>query len=566
MSGRGALERNPPSPDSRVLVFTRTNCWVPAQDPLHDDEPGRNGVGPALAFGRQLAAEDSTMAVGLIPCAKVGSSLRDWQKGNELYSGTLERVRNALIQGGILSGILWHQGETDSDSIKTADYADQLAKFVEALRSDLRDLNLPIIVGEIGRFRASNAVFNGAMANLPSKLRHCALATTDGLTHAGDQIHFDTPSARELGRRYAAAWRKMHAPASEPDSATVWHDVIAWGIEGREFADLPRDRWFDRLPSTARENVGEAIWDLSRDSSGMLVRFNTDATSIAVKYDLTRDELADINLSVIARSGVDLYARDPLGAWRWVSVSQPRGKCVNAKLIEGIQSRNREYALYLPMANGIASLSIGVPPDAVFSGTKPRLMPIVFYGTSITHGHCASRPGMTHVSILGRRLEWPVVNLGFAGKGRMDLALADLLGRIDALAFVVDCLPNMHPAMVEEKTRPFILRLREIRPLTPIVLVEDRRLANSWICPDRARLHDENHAALRTAFRSLKDDGVTELYYITGDGLLGSDGDATVDSSHPTDLGFERQANRLEPLLRRILKDQRSDSEARQGN
>ncbi len=87
----------------------------------------------------------------------------------------------------------------------------------------------------------------------------------------------------------------------------------------------------------------------------------------------------------------------------------------------------REYAAYLPLYNGVQSMSIGVEKTATFEGLAPRPKPIVFYGTSITHGACASRPGMVHTAILGRKLDLPVVNLGFSGNGRMDQAVGSTL-------------------------------------------------------------------------------------------------------------------------------------------
>src|SRR5205085_52806 len=146
----------------------------------------------------------------------------------------------------------------------------------------------------------------------------------------------------------------------------------------------------------------------------------------------------------------------------------------------------REYAAYLPLYNGVENLSIGVSPGAKFEPLAPRSeKPIVFYGTSITHGASASRPGMAHPAILGRRFDRPVINLGFSGNGRMDAAVGELLVKIDAAVYVIDCLPNMGANDVRQKCPPLVKLLREARPQTPIVLVEDRRNANTWILPGR---------------------------------------------------------------------------------
>jgi hypothetical protein len=192
---------------------------------------------------------------------------------------------------------------------------------------------------------------------------------------------------------------------------------------------------------------------------------------------------------------------------------------------------------------------------AKFEELAPRKeKPIVFYGTSITHGASASRPGMVHTAILGRHLEKPVVNLGFSGNGKMDIAVGEFMAKMDAAVFVIDCLPNMGPADVRQKCQPLVQLLRAARPETPIVLVEDRRNSNSWILPARDQMHTENHAALRESFEALKKAGITKLYYIRGDGMIGDDAEGSTDGSHPSDLGFMRQAAVFEPVLREALR------------
>jgi hypothetical protein len=160
---------------------------------------------------------------------------------------------------------------------------------------------------------------------------------------------------------------------------------------------------------------------------------------------------------------------------------------------------------------------------------------------------------MVHTAILGRRLDMPVVNLGFSGNGRMDAAVGEFLAKIDAAAYVIDCLPNMQPAAVTERCAPLVRLLRKARPETPIVLVEDRRFTNDWITPAKARFHTENHAALKAAFDGLVAEGVSRIFYIPGDTLYGTDGEGATDASHASDLGFMRQADAFEPVLRKVL-------------
>lgn len=375
-----------------------------------------------------------------------------------------------------------------------------------------------------------------------------------GLGLASAVFAQDTPAPKPATPA-AAAPAAAAQPAVEPPLA--WHDVTAWGVEGRAWPEMERKRWFDRLPAVADGRVTPAVWELSRDSAGLMVRFKTDATVLWADSTVLKEKLNGSNMTPIGASGLDLYARDENGVWRWVGVSRPDKKTTRQEIIGGLAPGFREYAVYLPLYNGVEKLSLGVPPDAKFEALAPRTdKPIVFYGTSITQGASASRPGMAHPAILGRRFDRPVVNLGFSGNGRMDAAVGELLVKIDAAVYVIDCLPNMGPEAVREKCIPLVNQLRAARPDTPIVLVEDRRYTNSWILPKRNQFHTDNHAALRECFAKLQAEGMERLFYVPGDDLLGHDAEGSTDGSHPNDLGFVRQADLMEPVIRAALKGQ----------
>ncbi len=346
---------------------------------------------------------------------------------------------------------------------------------------------------------------------------------------------------------------KTDKPAPQLD----WYDVKDFGVEGRILLDQERLSWFDRLPASAENHVRKPVWGLSRDSAGMMARFETDATSLYINYRVTDKNLAMPHMPATGVSGVDFYARDTDGKWKWVNVTKPNAQEMNTLVIENIAPGKREFAAYLPLYNGIEFLKIGVPEGAHFKGLAPREeKPIVFYGTSITHGACASRPGMVHTAILGRWLDRPVINLGFSGNGTMDKEVCDYLVQLDPAVYVIDCLPNMNAAAVTAKCIPLVKQLRAARPETPIILVEDRRNTNDWILPARSAHHTANHAALKKAYEQLQEDGVKNLYYIPGDTLYGDDADGATDGSHASDLGFMRQAETFLPVIKQALGEQ----------
>lgn len=336
-----------------------------------------------------------------------------------------------------------------------------------------------------------------------------------------------------------------------------FHKAEAFVVEGRGWSD--GERHFDRLPLKAKSMVRPRIWDLAGNTAGVCIRFVTDATEVHARWTVTSEELGMNHMPAAGVSGVDLYVKDS-DAWRRLGTGVPEGKANLAQLASGLLAQRREYLLYLPLYNGIASLEIGVPSNAAIepADRRPpdRAKPIVFYGTSITQGGCASRPGMCHVAILGRRFDRPVINLGFTSNGTMDPEMAVLLGEIDAAAYVIDCVPNMNTDMVAQRAVPFVEQLHLLRPQTPILLVEDRTFADAILSPVRQAEHAALRQALRSAYNELQARGDIRLEYVEGDGLLDQAGEGSVDGSHPTDLGFMHIADRLEAPIARMLSPQ----------
>jgi lysophospholipase L1-like esterase len=352
---------------------------------------------------------------------------------------------------------------------------------------------------------------------------------------------------------FGVSSQNQPAQAAEPE--LEWHDLEEWGVEGGGWPAAEMKRFYDRLPGRAEGLVRQEVWNLSRDSAGMLARFSTDSPEIHLDYTLFRERLALPHMPATGVSGVDLYGEDPKGVWRWVAVMRPQQQQVKGQLIKDLDGKERRYTIYLPLYNGVDRLSVGVVRGARFSPVKPRKeAPIVFYGTSITHGACASRPGMAHPAILGRRLDRPVINLGFSGNGRMEKEVGSFLAELNPAVYVIDCLPNMNGEQVRERTAPLVAQLRQARAHTPIVLVEDRSFTNSWIRPSSRAHHRASRAALREAYEKLSKSGTRGLFYLEGERLLGDDSEGATDGSHPSDLGFMRQADLFEPVLRKALR------------
>ena len=187
-----------------------------------------------------------------------------------------------------------------------------------------------------------------------------------------------------------------------PNDSTVWYDIRLAGLEGQGWSDTEAP--FDRFPAKAKGVERPPVWDLSRDSAGLCVRFVTDAPKIQARWTVRSESLGMPHMAATGVSGLDLYVKTDDGRWRWLSVGQPKAFPTNtATIVNNLPAARREFLLYLPLYNGVTSVEIGIPQSNMLAKAPPRgagkNKPVVFDGTSITQGGFASRPGMVHTAI-----------------------------------------------------------------------------------------------------------------------------------------------------------------------
>ena len=340
--------------------------------------------------------------------------------------------------------------------------------------------------------------------------------------------------------------------AAESPVALRWHRATPAVVDGKGWSDTEGD--FDRFPARAKDELRKPVWDLSQHSAGLSVQFVSDATRIRVRWTVTQDRLALPHMPATGVSGLDLYANEG-GTWYFVGGARPTESPTNdTDVIVGLTPMTREFRLYLPLYNGVSRLEVGVPEEATLRFVpSSKARPVVVYGTSITQGCCASRPGMSYTAMLGRRLDVPVINLGFSGNGKAEPEVARLLAELDPAIYVLDALPNLTPQQVDERMPAFIATLRAARPRTPIVLVEHLLYPNLRFRKGKAADVSTSNASLRRIYEERRKAGDRHITIVSSAMLLGTDGDGTVDDSHPTELGFARMVDGLEPHLRRLL-------------
>jgi lysophospholipase L1-like esterase len=330
-----------------------------------------------------------------------------------------------------------------------------------------------------------------------------------------------------------------------------WRNARELTIEGQGWTSTKDP--FDRFPASAEKIVRPAVWALSHDSAGICVRFISDASEITVRWVLRKESLAMPHMPASGVSGVDLYLKDK-GTWHWVGAGRAKQFPTNeVSVVKNLKPGMHEFALYLPLYNGVRDVEVGVEPAAKLEPAARREEnPIVFYGTSILQGGCASRPGMAYPSILGRRLDWPTINLGFSGNAWSEPEIAKLLAEMNPSVYVLDPLPNMSAELVEQRIEPMVKVIRAAHPKTPIILVEGLAYTDAGYVPPRQERFTTSNEQLRRAYKRLKRTE-KDLFYISSTDLIGHDGEGTVDGTHPNDLGFLRMSEAIEPILRKAM-------------
>ena len=247
-------------------------------------------------------------------------------------------------------------------------------------------------------------------------------------------------------------------------------------IEGTAIADSLKENPYDRLPISYKSIVREPVWDLSKNSAGLSIRFKTNSSLIRVKWKVLNDESMN-HMTETGIKGVDLYFNNA-GFWQYIGSGRPYEEKKNDQLIiENMKPKMREYRLYLPLYDGTEELEVGIDSLSIMEKpVKYAEKPIVFYGTSITQGGCATRPGMAHTNIISRKLNVECINYGFSGNGRMEAEIAELIADIDAKFYVIECMANVSKDQIKENTIPLVNIIREKHPKTPILFVENLSL------------------------------------------------------------------------------------------
>ncbi len=347
---------------------------------------------------------------------------------------------------------------------------------------------------------------------------------------------------------------------SQAQDQTKWYNpaqVNMHVVEGLALSNEGRSSLYQRLPDEYEAKTRKELWNLSVNSAGLTIGFNTNATSITIRYKVS-EALAFHHMSMTGKSGVDLYRYDNEGDEQWcaakMNFSSEQITYTYSPLIGNGESFR--YELYLPVYNTVEYLEVGVNEGAEFEFEPRSDEPsIIVYGTSITHGACVSRPGMAWPAILHRTLDEPFINLGFSGNGRLETPILEAIKATPAKAVILDCMPNLCYRSVEEIDSLVVNAVKEIRtahPEIPIIIADHLGYPHSDAIEGYKKPLENSRKGQVSAIEKLKKMGYKNLHFLSSEDIA-LPPDATVEAIHPSDWGMAAYAKSYGKLLKKVL-------------
>ena len=310
---------------------------------------------------------------------------------------------------------------------------------------------------------------------------------------------------------------------------------------------------YSRIPKTVTEPISTILRSLSKHTAGGRVRFTTDSPYIAIKVVAPPHESAS-PMAYSGRAGVDMYVNCGYGE-RYKKTFLPPIGYENG--YEGVVDFGKEeeglrtVTLNLPLFTTLFNVYVGLHKDShLLPPPEYKITsPIVYYGSSITQGACASRPGMAYESILSRELDADFINLGFAGNAKGEPSIAEYISTLEMSAFVYDYDFNSpSPETLLATHQPFFDIIRKAQPNLPIIIMPKPRYY-------RFELENKRASIIRATYDSAISSGDKNVYFIDGPELMGDPvyDNGVVDGTHPTDLGFMSMARAILPMLKKAL-------------
>lgn len=310
--------------------------------------------------------------------------------------------------------------------------------------------------------------------------------------------------------------------------------------------------FFMRMPQEIADNVNSGVKILGYDTSGGRVRFKTDSPYVAIDAKMHDIQIGN-NFPISATAGFDLYEKNN-GIEKYIGSFLPpltvKDDGGYESIIEFDCARNRELIINFPLFSGVNRLYVGVDENASITeaGEYTHSLPIVYYGSSITHGACASRPGNTYERMISRKFDYDFINLGFNGSAKGEKIMAEYIASLDMSIFVLDYDHNAPDVEYLEKThKPMYDTVRKSHPDIPIIMMSRPQIYEAH---DR----DKRFEVIKRTYSQAKSDG-DNVYLIDGREVMKKCAwdSGTVDTVHPNDLGFYCIAEAIGDIIKELI-------------
>lgn len=322
-----------------------------------------------------------------------------------------------------------------------------------------------------------------------------------------------------------------------------------------------QDKRYVHFPKESDEmikNLADGLYYLVEQPSGAMLAFFACTSTLKIKVKLGHT-FNMAHMAFTGQGGCDLYIgtkRENLAFFRTASYDITK-KEYEFTYFTNFKKEEKLYLINLPLYAAVEEILVGVDEDATIR-TADNLFDkgkIVCYGTSITQGGCASRPGISYTNALSRRMGYEFLNYGFSGNGRGQKEVAELLASIDDVKmYILDYEANATLDMLKNTLDEFIRIIRNSHPYTPILVLSKIRMSIETHVKDNYLKQEKSLKYQRSIVKKWQNDGDSNIYFYDGHKLLGKYTlEATVDGCHPTDLGFMMITDNLEKYLEKKL-------------
>lgn len=348
--------------------------------------------------------------------------------------------------------------------------------------------------------------------------------------------------------------KRLHIEQTVQETDIVWHNVRTADVDIYGLIDTGKQ--FIRMPMDKAEAVSADVAELNVNTAGGRVRLKTDSEYIAVRITFPLVNGFTPHLNYVCTRGLDAYEKKEDGTWEFVGAFMPKVEehAGFESVVHFETRRTRDLLLNFPLFGEVHDFDIGIQKDATLScGSKYAIeKPVVFYGSSITHGGCASRPGNSHVALCSRYLDFDYVNLGFSGSAKGEQAIADYIASLDMSVFVLDYDFNSDWKALEKTHWRMYETVRKAQPDTPMVFASQCTLR--WR-PFQHKLTMRRRRYIMDNLAKAKAMGDDKVFFVDGQTVFAPFGgdNCTVDGIHPNDLGFYAMGQAYTAEIRKAL-------------